>query len=348
MERWVEESYTDNEAYIDREFLLMLDLMHNKRDVKQILKDSYSGGVVGFYDRTSRELLVLSEGGGPLHSDTKRTFAHEVIHALQDHAFNLNSLYPDKWLRQDSLMARKALVEGDARYFDQRYAYDLLPEEEQNLLGTSYRSGGDREPTPYFFAWFGYFPYGNGPSFVYNILVQLGMEGLNRAYSNPPMSTEQILHPEKYLSGEAPIQVALPDFAEVLGAGWEVMDEEVIGELLLSMHLHTYLGFQGSRPSASGWGGDSYALLKSSESEETALVSVSAWDSAAFAESFFETYSEVAGRSSDWRLIHSGESIRRWSGKGRTVHLEIDSNTVVLIIGNSQSTVETISDAVRP
>ena len=348
VERWVEDSYTEKEASIDREFLLLLDFIPENRDVKQTVRASYSGGVVGFYDRDSRELLVLSEDDGTLHPDTKRTFAHEIIHALQDHTFNLNSLYPDKWLRQDSLLARKALVEGDARYYEQWYAYELLPEEERNLLGTSTGSGGHREPIPYFYAWLGNFPYSSGPSFIYNILANLGLEELNRAYSNPPMSTEQILHPEKYLSGEAPIQVVLPDLTESLAEGWEVIDEEVIGELVLSMHLHTYLDFQGDRPSVAGWGGDSYALLRHSGNGETAIVSITAWDSVPLAQSFFGTYSDVAERSTHWRLIHSGESIRRWSGKGRTVHLEMDSNTVVLIIGNSQSTVETLSDAVRP
>ena len=347
VEQWVEDSYTENEASIDREFLLLLDFIHENRDVKQTVRASYSGGVIGFYDRDSRELLVLSEDNGNLHPDTKRTFAHEIIHALQDHAFNLNSLYPDKWLRQDSLLARKALVEGDARYFDRKYAYELLTEEEQNLLGTSYRSEGSRDST-YFHSWLGYFPYGSGSSFVSYVDAYLGLEDLNKAYSNLPTSTEQILHPEKYRSGEAPIRVNLPDVIELLGTGWEVMDSGVIGELILSMHLHTYLDFRGARPSAAGWGGDSYALLRHSGNGETAIVSITAWDSVPLAQSFFGTYSDAAERSADWRLIHSGESIRRWSGKGRTVHLEIDSNTVVLIIGNSQSTVETISDAVRP
>ena len=347
VEQWVEDSYTENEASIDREFLLLLDFIHENRDVKQTVRASYSGGVIGFYDRDSRELLVLSEDNGNLHPDTKRTFAHEIIHALQDHAFNLNSLYPDKWLRQDSLLARKALVEGDARYFDRKYAYEFLTEEERNLLGTSYRSGGSRDST-YFHSWLGYFPYGSGSSFVSYVDAYLGLEDLNKAYSNLPTSTEQILHPEKYRSGEAPIRVNLPDVIKLLGTGWEVMDSGVIGELILSMHLHTYLEFRGDRPSAAGWGGDGYALWKNTGSGETTLVSLSAWDSIAYAQSFFQKYVEAAENSSDWQLTDTGESLRRWTGKGRIVRLEINADRVLLIIGNSPSTIDTLSQAVRP
>ena len=49
--QWVEESYTEEEALIDREFLLLLDFIRESDDVKKVIASRYSGGVVGFYDR---------------------------------------------------------------------------------------------------------------------------------------------------------------------------------------------------------------------------------------------------------------------------------------------------------
>ena len=348
VDRWVERSYSQEEAAIDREFLLLLDFIHEKRDVWETVRARYTGVVVGFYDSDSQEILVLSEGDGKLHPDTKRVFAHEIVHALQDEAFDLSSLYPDKWFMQDSLLARKALVEGDARYFDRKYGGEYLTEEEKNLLGTSNQSGVAREPSTYVHDNLAFFPYSYGADFASRIEAHLGIEALNQAYADLPMSTEQILHPEKYLAREAPIIVELPDIADLAGPGWEILDTGVIGELLFDMHLHTYSNFSDDRPSAAGWGGDKYALLRNSGSGETALVSKSKWDSVHLAQTFFNTYEEAAEKSADWLLTHSGESVRRWSGRGRMVHLEKHNDTVLLIIGNSQSTVETISTRVSP
>ena len=139
--QWVEESYTEEEALIDREFLLLLDFIRESDDVKRVIAAQYSGTVVGFYDRENKDLLILSGGQQDLHPDEKWVFVHEFVHALQDDAIHLNSLYPDKWFREDSLLARKALVEGDARYFDWRYREEILTNAEKSRLFTSFSGG---------------------------------------------------------------------------------------------------------------------------------------------------------------------------------------------------------------
>ena len=346
--QWVEESYTEEEALIDREFLLLLDFIRESDDVKRVIAAQYSGTVVGFYDRENKDLLILSGGQQDLHPDEKWVFVHEFVHALQDDAIYLNSLYPDKWFREDSLLARKALVEGDARYFDWRYREEILTNAEKSRLFTSFSGGGSsgvREIK--FFSRIGSFPYNEGSYFVSDLVEHVGVKGLHQAFANPPQSTEQILWPDKYLDGEAPVQVDMPDFLQGLGPSWHVLDSGVIGEFILKLHLENHLDEWTALDAAYGWGGDSYAVVRDSVNGETVLVSLSVWDYPYEAQGFFEVYEQYAQRAGG-QLTSSEESSRSWVGDKRYVHLAIDEDRVLLIIGNSQSTVEKISDAVRP
>ena len=70
------------------------------------------------------------------------------------------------------------------------------------------------------------FPYQEGTQFV----ERLTDAQLLNSYVDLPASTEQIIHPEKYLAGEFPIVVKLPDLAGRLGEGWLKFNEDVLGE----------------------------------------------------------------------------------------------------------------------
>ena len=348
MDRWVEESYTEEEGLVDGAFLFLLDFIKESDDVKKIIAARYSGDVVGFYDRVAKELLILSSGQQGLHPDEKWVFVHEVIHALQDEAIGLDSLYPDKWLREDSLLARKALVEGDARYFDWRYRNEFLTDAEKSQLFTSFSGGGSSEVREIqFFSKIGRFPYSKGIQFVYQLLRHGGVEALNQAFANLPQSTEQILWPEKYLAGETPVEISLPDFLQALGPSWHVLDSGVIGEYILRLYLENHLDEETALNGASGWGGDSYAIVRDGEEGDTALVSLSVWDYAYEAEEFFETYEQYAEKAS-LQLALSNQRLRSWSNSNRSVHLEINGDRVLLIIGNSLPTITTLSELVRP
>jgi len=93
---------------------------------------------------------------------------------------------------------------------------------------------------------------------------------LQRMFRNPPTSSEQVLHPEKYWveeSFDAPIAVEVPDRSESLGPGWSLVDTDTLGELgcamLVMKNVPTPMAVSmGSAkmavPESSGWGGDQY------------------------------------------------------------------------------------------
>jgi hypothetical protein len=103
------------------------------------------------------------------------------------------------------------------------------------------------------------------------------------------LSTEQILHPEKYLAGEVPLEVTLADTASVLGANWRQVDEETLGEFYVRLLFREHLSRTEYNTAATGWGGDRYRTFVR-EDGEVAMVTVLLWDTATDAEEFSATY----------------------------------------------------------
>ncbi len=63
------------------------------------------------------------------------------------------------------------------------------------------------------------FPYLNGLEWATQLYKRGGWTMVSNAFTRLPLSTEQILHPEKYFNYERPVKVVLPDVANLLNAG---------------------------------------------------------------------------------------------------------------------------------
>jgi hypothetical protein len=101
-----------------------------------------------------------------------------------------------------------------------------------------------------------------GRKFVEMLYQQGGWAAVNKAYDNLPASTEQMLHPDKYLAGEKPIEVASVPLTGVIGGDWQLIADETLGEwrtyLLLSAGVDeaARLSEETAQQAAAGWGGD--------------------------------------------------------------------------------------------
>src|SRR5262249_46044394 len=114
---------------------------------------------------------------------------------------------------------------------------------------------------------------------------------IDHAFRTPPVSTEQILHPEKYWtdgSPDLPRPVALPDLSARLGPGWKRLDPGTLGELAIAtltepsptdlLSPAAALGNGWTNEAASGWGGDEWSLYAKGDARFAALATV--WDTA--------------------------------------------------------------------
>lgn len=258
-------------------------------DLLGLLTEFYSSQVGGFYDTETKEMNVVILSGRPLGDRLpiieQIVFVHEYVHALQDAAFDLNAYLTVMQAldNQDEQLARLALVEGDATLMMNEYAAYAA---QRNPLGTltglllgGLQAGNLTLPPgiPDIIASELLFPYTAGEAFVRALFRAGGWETVNAAFSSPPTTTEQILHPEKYLSAEVGAEVRLIDSAAKLGEGWRLTDRGVFGQFYLREFLAQELTATQAASAAAGWGGDAFHIYQHSDGRMAAMLRLE-WD----------------------------------------------------------------------
>ena len=168
---------------------------------------------------------------------------------------------------------------------------------------------------------------------VWALLKVGGWEGVSKAYKNLPQSTEQILHPAKYLTNEMPVKIELADVSDVLGKGWKRISFDVNGEFGYYLLLAEYLDKTIARKAAEGWGGDQYALYENATKPRTTAAHLSRWDTANDAAKFFEAYTaRTAKRYPKVTLNKTAKQFVYTTPMGETL-LELRGDAVLAVEG---------------
>jgi hypothetical protein len=169
-----------------------------------------------------------------------------------------------------------SLAEGDAVETQLLWARDNLSADEFTDLQREANSFPPPPPTPAFVEQTFLFPYPNGEAFVEALMARGGEQAVDAAFRDPPVSTEQILHPDKYPE-DVPQAVQIPDLSSKLGQGWSLLDQEEVGEGWLRILLRLRLAHGDADDAAAGWDG---GLLRAwSDGSRTAALIDTAWDS---------------------------------------------------------------------
>lgn len=309
----------------------LLGLIPNGTSLKELYLKLLGSQVAGYYDSDTKELYVVSRSGG-LGPTERVTFAHEFDHALQDQNFGLDKLQLDAMGESDRSLARLSVAEGDATLLMSLWAgQNLAPAELVQLL----QSASDPAQTailaemPDILKASLLFPYTAGQALVASIQNTGGWAAVDKLYADPPASTEQVIHPDKYASREPPIKVDFPkDLATRLGGGWSVDLEDSLGEF----GLETWLKSAGKVPQATataaaeGWGGDRFALV--SNGSRSGLVLDTRWDSPADAAQF------AAAAQTTLAAVGGHQALIAIDGSNRvTVFIATDDATISALAG---------------
>ena len=102
-------------------------------------------------------------------------------------------------------------------------------------------------------------PYVDGFALVQELRRRGNWAAVDQVWRNLPVDTEQVLHLDKYLAHEPPIELAVPPL-EALGRGWAVLDHDVLGEQGLRISLEKWSSRDAAATAAAGWGGDRYVV----------------------------------------------------------------------------------------
>jgi hypothetical protein len=287
---------------VEREQALasVLGLIPRDFDLVQLGLDSVDepfqlgAGRAASYDREARELYVRDELAEIGSFDDLGIFEEfEVVvgyaMALLEQHFDIGDLEQRTEGSSDRRAAIEALVIGDASTVGQEYmSAHISPD---RFVGAPPPEQGPVvEGSPEFAKRRALFAPQGGTNFIAALRKTGQWEAMRLVYKDPPVSTEQIIHPDSYLEGDEPVAVTLPDLVDALGPSWVETHGGVMGESFLRAYL-AQLSRSGFSEAAAGWGGDRFSLLEG-PSGERVLVALSVWDSPEDAGQFSELVEE--------------------------------------------------------
>ncbi len=246
--------------------------------------------VAAYYDTTARHFYLADwielEGQKPV-------MAHELAHALQDQHFNLKRF--EKWPKGDSdaELAAHALIEGDASLTMLQYLAKnpLVALAFIRSMQGANNSTEQLDKAPRVLRESLLFPYERGLEWATKLFRTGGWEKVSAAYRKLPLSSEQIIHPEKYFSYEVPLKISLPEVRGMLGNDWKKLQYDVNGEWSYYLILDQFLNTPAdSKRAAAGWAGDRYVVYQGVDPRQVFMAQLSAWDTPEDARQFFDAY----------------------------------------------------------
>ncbi|MEF8772707.1 Hvo_1808 family surface protein [Halodesulfurarchaeum sp.] len=283
-------------------------------------EENRAEGVLGYYAPGDHNITIVSDSGPPLQMD-EVTLAQELFHAVQEEHFSVSNRTSKT---EEERNANLGIIEGDGNYVDylyeQRYAEDLVT---PSVAGGS-GSGGDRHIGLFALR---FQPYSDGPPFVQGIREETGWAGVNEVYDNYPESSEQTIHPEKYLVDD-PVNVTIDDrsseqwtvpdqgeghidyaefgepglYAMLWYPSYEATSEGGTATDVVIPYRHFFQtagqvdAYNYSHPVTTGWEGDRllpYVRADSADTNETGYVWRIEWETVSDATEFRDAYVEL-------------------------------------------------------
>lgn len=291
-----------------------------------------------YYDYSKKRLFVLdstTEG-----TEQRVALVHELAHALADQQHPLGKYLKKGSPDDDGATAREAVMEGQATWLTWAYVSkrnggkaEVSKEMIEKLTDNSGAGGSDFpvfSKEPLYLRESLVFPYDEGMKFQDAVYHDLGRKSFDEIFNRPPRSTQQILHPKKYIEDEKPADVEPPALGEEVRKQFRVLNDGSVGELDHSMLLRQWVGDKEGRAAAAHWRGGAFRLYEHKREKYPVLTYASEWSTPEAARQFFELYQrvmkgkwkemEITERAADhvYGISDSGKFELRISGTGVT------------------------------
>ena len=322
------------------ELYKVLGLLEIDQDLEEILIGIQTQQVRALFDPEADATYVLSDATslGPIE---ELGYAAAFLSGLLQDEFDVATVRERATVSSlDEARALDALLRGDLFQTAQGYVSTVMTAEQvaelsrplaDNLLAAA----------PDVVRRANRFLDQEGAAFVAALFDSGGWDAVNAAYGQPPVSTEQIIHPEKYFADEGPSLTTVPNLSASLGKGWSEVSGNTLGEFLLRTHLEEYLDGAQAAAGVEGWGGDRYSLLSGPEGQ-LVMVAIIKWDTDRDSTEFFDVYQEFAGAKgaqTGGSVSDLSDSGRLWYSPAEATFLGISGQSTLLIIGDTRETV---------
>lgn len=284
-----------------------LNLLDGGTTLRPALQTLYEGQVAAFYDPRRKELTIATDalgddslGLGIVTSFTGRDpvgellVAHELVHALQDRRWGMpTEPEPLTASESDRLIARRAVLEGDATLASFAVLQDGMLDDDtrarivDELAPLSTQLAETYPDVPAIIRDTLAFQYQAGIAFTARALADGGWGAVDDLEEDPPASTEQVLHPERYFDRrDQPSTVSFAKSGPLASSGYRLILSDTLGELDIRILARRTMPDAQANRVAAGWDGDRLGAWR--RDDQLVLAWMTVWDTAADAEEFAE------------------------------------------------------------
>jgi len=314
-----------------------MGLLPADADLEETLLAALAANIAGFYEPEARTLHLAAGTAGAL---VRPVLVHEWTHALQHDRLPLERAMRRVQGNGDYGAAVVALLEGEAMAVSLAAALpepirsqplpDALATAAAALHGAAFDAAAPDMP-PVFVEELR-FAYADGLAAVLAAHRRGGWAAVERwQRDDPPLSSEQVLHPERAVGADrdCPQALRLPPLDGILPA---VSSPETLGEVGWRAFLRVHAGRAEADAAAAGWDGDVYVSVETGAGSDgpahrgrqggaalPALLLVSEWDSAEDAAELVRTARALSGQVPtlrDARWEQAGTRVAAWLGDG--------------------------------
>lgn len=319
--------------------------------------------VAGFYDVKEKTINLLDW----LPADAQQpVLAHELTHALQDQAIDLDKWQDEpeandtadefnKGIRsEEESFARSAVTEGQAMVVlldyllrDTGTTVQSSPGMVFNIRANPIEKDTALAQSPLILRESMLFPYREGAEFVAAVLAAKGKSvAFDGLLHHPPRDSHEILAPSSYLEGDAPADLTLPELGTEVTKHYPKFDTGAVGQFDTRVFLQQFR-VEAPWQVASAWqGGVYYAGQRSAttprDADDLALLYVSYWKDEESAGKFKGLYASLLPQRYPG-LQPSGSGWTSAAGFDKVVQV---GNTVIACEGFDEKTTDTLIAAV--
>jgi len=343
LEKRVKEDASPGELRAEELTLKKFGFVPQDFDLVKSTVDLLTEQAAAFYDYNRKKLFITETN---TTEPQEPVLAHELAHALADQSFNLARFIRQGRKSDDGSTARLAVMEGQATWLMSEYlarqnGQSLRDSPELvKLMSNLSENGGEQYPvydkSPLYLRQTLIFPYTKGMLFQNAVVRRDGTPAFSEVFRHAPISTQQILHPEKYFAGVKPTDPPLPEAH--LPHGSKGLIGGSLGELEHGVLLEQAVGKAQAAEIAPHWRGCNFELRENKKTGRVVLLYVSQWDSEESARRFFAAYRESMAKK--WKSLRvASESADAVTGTGD------DGRFVLRIAGTTVTSVEGLDPA---
>jgi PGF-CTERM protein len=302
-----ESALTESGERFDNALLSTTLIAGQSVDAVELQLDAQSSFPAAFYNIEEEFIGFITEDSDSVDIN-ETTLAHELVHALQDQHFELESVFEDP--TTDDLASSLAVVEGDASLVERQYRENCGSRWGQSCIDQS------SQPTPEIPSW----PLTLEQLAPYNMPLvadsyeEGGWEAVNNLLQNRPDSAVEAMYPDRY--GE--FEPSPPTIEDQSSGGWarielenrssDVFGQHALTAILMAPYYETngqtqiidlsefLVGGQQEidygHPATDGWQGDQFYGY--TNGDRTGGVWALAWENADEATTFADAFEDLA------------------------------------------------------